>query len=648
MCGGANVSAAARLHGSGNFRTRVRFIIPDLATGTLTPRKIVEMPRSLGAALVGVLLTVMTLSGQSRPAAPVAPPNNDPIRYILRFPAPQTHYVEVEASYPTGGQAQIELFMAVWTPGSYLIREYQRHVEAVVARNNGGTPLTVVKSAKNRWRVATSGAPRVTVSYRVYGREMTVRNNWIESGFAMLNGAPTFISLVDGLTRPHEVRIELPAAWKTSATALMPAASPHSYRAEDFDTLVDSPIILGNPVMREFTVAGKPHYLVLEGDAAFFDADRAIADLQKIVEAGGNVFGNRFDYPHYYFLNMVTEAGGGLEHKNSFLGMSSRFTTRTPRAYRAWLGLLAHEYFHNWNVKRLRPTELGPFDYEKEVHSKSLWIGEGFTDYYAGVLVKRAGLASRDEYLEELTGQIEAVQNTPGRLVTAVDMASYDTWIKQYRPDENTANTSVNYYPKGAVIAFLLDARIRRATNGKQSLDDAMRLAYGRYSGAKGYTLEQFYQTMGEVAGTNLRPFFATAAESTEELNYKEALDWFGLRFRPEPRSTRAWLGASTRNDSGRLIVTSLRRETPAYASGLNVDDEILAVDNVRVRADGLAARLEQYKPNDKIELLVARRDRLVRVELTLGAEPGRPYRLEVDPDASEAQKYRLIAWIGQ
>jgi predicted metalloprotease with PDZ domain len=160
--------------------------------------------------------------------------------------------------------------------------------------------------------------------------------------------------------------------------------------------------------------------------------------------------------------------------------------------------------------------------------------------------------------------------------------------------------------------------------------------------------LEQFYQTMGEVAGTNLRPFFATAAESTEELNYKEALDWFGLRFRPEPRSTRAWLGASTRNDSGRLIVTSLRRETPAYASGLNVDDEILAVDNVRVRADGLAARLEQYKPNDKIELLVARRDRLVRVELTLGAEPGRPYRLEVDPDASEAQKYRLIAWIGQ
>jgi predicted metalloprotease with PDZ domain len=603
------------------------------------------MPRTLAAALVGVLLTAMTLSGQ--PAVPAAQ-GNDPIRYTLRFPAPHTHYVEVEAVYPTGAQPQIELFMAVWTPGSYLVREYERHVEGVTASNPGGLPLTVVKSAKNRWRVTTGGAPQITLSYRVYGREMTVRNNWIESNFAMLNGAPTFITLVGGAARPHDVSIELPAAWKTSATALMPHGAANTYRADDFDTLVDSPIILGNPVMRQFEVHGKKHHLVLEGDTAFFDADRAALDLAKIVEAGGSVMGNRYDYPHYYFLNMVTEAGGGLEHKNSFLGMSSRFTTRTPRAYRDWLGLVAHEYFHNWNIKRLRPIELGPFDYENELYTKALWIGEGFTDYYAGLLVKRAGLLSRDEYLDELTAQIEAVQNTPGRLVTSVDMASYDTWIKQYRPDENTANMSVNYYPKGAVIAFLLDAHIRRATNGKQSLDDAMRTAYARYAGAKGYTLEQFYETMSFVAGTNLRPFFASAVESTEELNYKDALEWFGLRFRPEAKSQRAWLGAGTRNDGGRLIVTSVRRQTPALAAGLNVDDEILALDDVRVRADGLPARLEQYKPNDKVAVLVARRDRLTRLEVTLGAEPGRPYRLEVDPEAAEAQKGRLISWLGQ
>ncbi len=600
------------------------------------------MTRKTFAALACAIIAAIAGTGPT--AAQV-----EPIRYTLRFPAPHTHYVEVEASYPTGGRPQVELFMAVWTPGSYLVREYERHVENLVARVPGGGILAVQKTRKNRWQVQAGAARSITVTYRVYGREMTVRNNWIETSFAVLNGAPTFITLVGGTARPHEVRIELAAGWKNSATALLPGATPHSYLADDFDTLVDSPIILGNPVIRQFQVAGKPHHLVLEGDPAFFDIDRAAADIQKIVDAGGKVMGGKFEYPHYYFLNLVTDTGGGLEHKNSFLTMSGRFTTRNPRQYLSWLGLVAHEYFHNWNVKRLRPIELGPFfDYESEVHSKGLWIAEGFTDYYAGLLVKRAGLSTREEYLDELSDQIEAVQTTPGRLVTAVDMASYDTWIKQYRPDENTANTTIDYYPKGAVIAFLLDSRIRRATNGSKSLDDAMQIAYHRYSGAKGYTMEQFYQAMSDTSETNLRTFFSSVAESTEELSYREALDWFGLRFRPADRHTRAWFGARTRVDSGRLIVSALRRETPAYAAGVNVDDEILAIDDVRVRADGLNARLEQYQPGQRISLLVGRRDRLTKLDVTLGTEPSRQWRLEVDPAASEAQKYRLISWIGQ
>ena len=209
----------------------------------------------------------------------------DAIRYTLRFPAPHTHYVEVEAVYPTGRQPAIEIYMAVWTPGSYLVREYERHVEGVAASADGRT-LAVEKSRKNRWRVTTGGAPSVTVRYRVYSREMTVRNNWVESGFAMLNGAPTFLTLVDRAPRPHEVRVELPAGWKGTATALMPiAGTANVYRAEDFDTLVDSPIIVGNPVTREFTVAGKKHVLVLEGDPSLFDVDRAVADIEKIVQA---------------------------------------------------------------------------------------------------------------------------------------------------------------------------------------------------------------------------------------------------------------------------------------------------------------------------------------------------------------------------
>ena len=370
------------------------------------------MTRSTIAAALCALALFMTQSDSLQAQAP------EPIRYTLRFPAPQTHYVEVEAVVPTGRRPEVELYMAVWTPGSYLVREYQRHVEGVTASADG-RPLAVEKSRKNRWKVTTGGAASVTFRYRVYSREMTVRNNWVEAGFAMINGAPTFVTLVEPRqARPHDVRVELPAAWTGVQTPLMPVAgAPNTFRAEDFDTLVDSPIIIGNPVVREFTVDGKKHALVLEGDPSFFDADRAAADVQKIVEAGRGVMGS-FPYPHYYFLNMVVESGGGLEHKNSFLGMSGRFTTRTRRSYLGWLGLIAHEYFHNWNVKRLRPVELGPFDYENENYVETLWVAEGFTDYYADVLVKRAALNTRDEFFEGLSSQIESVQSTPGRLVT--------------------------------------------------------------------------------------------------------------------------------------------------------------------------------------------------------------------------------------
>jgi len=600
------------------------------------------MTRSTLAALfMAALLAMPTTTILDAQAA-------DPIRYTLRFPAPHTHYVEVEAVYPAARQASIEIYMAVWTPGSYLVREYERQVEAVTAVADG-KPAVVQKSRKNRWTIATGGAVSVTVRYRVYSREMTVRNNWVEAGFAMLNGAPTFLTLVDKGARPHEVRIELPSAWKGIETALTPiGGTPNAYRADDYDTLVDSPIVIGNPVTRTFTVDGKRHVLVLEGDPSLFDADRAAADVQKIVEAARKAMGP-FLYPDYHFLNMVVDTGGGLEHKNSFLTMSGRYTTRTQHSYASWLSLVAHEYFHNWNVKRLRPVELGPFDYENENYVKTLWVAEGFTDYYADVLVRRAGLSSIDEYLEALSGQVEAVQARPGRLVTPVEMASYDTWIRQYRPDENTPNTTVDYYPKGAVIAFLLDAKMRQASAGTKTLDDGMQAALQRYGGAKGYTPQQFYQVMSEVAGADLKGFFAKAVESTEELDYTEALDYYGLRFRPaDPRTARAFLGGTTRVDNGRLIVSGVRRGTPAYDAGLNVDDEIVAIDGVRVRADGLTNRLEQYRPGDRVQVLVARRDRLTPIDVTLGADPGRPWRLELRPDATDQQKSRVAAWLGQ
>jgi predicted metalloprotease with PDZ domain len=489
----------------------------------------------------------------------------------------------------------------------------------------------------------------------VYGRELTVRNNWIEATFAMLNGAPTFLTMHPTRHRHivddrHEVFIELPADWHTSSTALMPIEGRrHAYFAHTYDELVDSPIVLGRSVTCEFTSAGTRHVVVFEGDAGRVDVDRVTADVQRIVETAIQMMGARADYPHYYFLNMLVEAGGGLEHANSCIVMAGRLVSRTRRAYVGYLMLLAHEFFHAWHGKRLRPVELGPFDYEREVYTHALWIVEGFTDYYGALLVARAGLATTEEYLGELSSTIEVVQATAGRLVTSAATASFDAWIKQYRPDENTPNTTINYYAKGGAIAFLLDAHMRRSTAGARSLDDVMRLAYQRFSGARGFTIAEFYQTVSDVAGYDMRPWLVHAAESTAELDYSEALDWFGLRFRPpDQRASRSSLGAVTRVDDGRLLVSHVRRNTPAHAAGVNVDDEIVAIDEIRVRPDTFQDRLQQYSPGDVLTLLVARRERLVRIPVEVAPEAARTWRLEPVPQPTAAQRERLASWLSR
>ncbi|MBY0373270.1 MAG: PDZ domain-containing protein [Bryobacteraceae bacterium] len=576
----------------------------------------------------------------------------EPIQYTLRFPNAAQHYVDVTAVVPTGGAKSVELMMAVWTPGSYLVREYARHVERFTA------PGKWEKSRKNRWRVETGGERTVTVQYRVYARELSVRTNFVEAGFASLNGAPTFLTLVEkGAKRPHEVRLELPRGWNGSYSG-MTEVGPNHFRAADYDELVDCPILAGSPAVHQFTVAGKKHYLVNEGEAGIWNGPESAAAVEKIVREYERMMGG-LPYEKYVFINLIAEAGGGLEHKNSTVLIASRWAWRNtaepaadggsgpsrPNRIR-WLDLVSHEYFHLWNVKRLRPVELGPFDYEQENHTTGLWVAEGFTSYYGPLAPRRAGLYSRDVFLRLLSNEIRDVQTTPGRLEQSMERSSYDAWIKYYRPDENSKNTGMSYYTKGALIAWLLDAKIRKATGGSKSLDSFMKAAYEKFGGEKGFTAAQFRKLASEVAGQDLNAWFRHAVETTGELDYTEALDYFGLRFKEDRPSNKAAIGATTRTDNGRLLVATVPRESAAWSAGLNVDDEILAINGFRVRADGLTNRLEAYAPGDKVELLIARRDRLMTLPLELKAESRKSWQLEVRPDASEAQRAALRDWL--
>jgi predicted metalloprotease with PDZ domain len=454
----------------------------------------------------------------------------NPIRYTVRFPAPHTHYVEIEASVPSEGREHIDLMMPVWTPGSYLVREYARHVEAFTATDAKRAPLRIDKTRKNRWRVATSGTSEVSLRYRVYAHEMSVRTNWVDDEFALLNGAPTFITLVEsGSRRAHEVRVILPSEWARSFSGMAPGTGENTYIAPDYDTLVDSPIVAGNPSVYEFSVLGKPHYLVNFREPGAWNAPQAVQDLGQVTGAIARFWGGT-PFDRYYFFNIVGAARNGLEHKNSTVINIPMESASTRSAYLEWLSTAAHEYFHAWNAKRLRPAELGPFDYENEVYTKALWFVEGVTDYYADLVLSRSGVVTRDEYLVLLSAQIRALQTTPGRLIQSAELASFDAWIKYYRPDENTDNTSISYYVKGAVIAFVLDAKLRRLTNGRKSLDDVMEQMYERFSGNRGFRGEDVRATVEAAAGPayarEIRQWMARALETTAELDYAEALEW--------------------------------------------------------------------------------------------------------------------------
>ncbi len=565
------------------------------------------------------------------------------MRYTVRFPAPQSHYAEVEMVLPPG---QRTLMAAVWTPGSYLLREYARNIEGLTAYDEAGKPVEAVKTSKNRWRLD----PRaVRVSYRVYGREMTVRTNFIEGDFAVLNGAPTFLTMPSMLGEPHEISVVTPPGWTSVVTALEKVGD-NRFRAADFDELVDSPILCGSPLISRFEVAGKEHVLATWNDGGLWDLPQAARDAEAIVRAHSDFWGG-LPYPRYAFLNLLVEARGGLEHKNSTVLMGSRFDGRVREQYVKWLLLVSHEFFHVWNVKRLRPVELDRFDYEAENYTPSLWIAEGFTAYYESVLLRRSGLITDKEFLKEMALTLESVETVPGREVQSVREASWDAWIKFYRPDENSVNSAISYYDKGAAIAFILDMRIRQETDSDKSLDDVMRLANERYGeGKPGYTEEQFIALISEVAGTDLTAFVRRLSATTEPLDYQPALEWLGLKLAPpeapaDGSPEPVWLGAKLKVDSGRLLVAAVPRGTPAFACGLDAEDEILALGDYRVLSDKLDERLKLYRVGDKTSLLVARRGKLVTLEVTFTRKPG-AWKLEVDPKAGPAAVARREQWM--
>jgi predicted metalloprotease with PDZ domain len=575
---------------------------------------------------LSVCPVLVLLSELARAEAP------EPIRYTVKFPAAEKHLAEVEAVVPTEKRQSIELMMPVWSPGFYRVQDYVRRVEGLAARSAERATLEV-EQQKNHWKITTGGAPTVIVSYRVTCNQTSVTTNYVAEDIAIINGAPTFATLVEPIARPHEVQIELTPKWKRSVSGLDPApdGKPDHYRAADYDTLVDSPILAGNPSVHEFAVDGSPHYLVDIGNIVQWDGQKAALELEKIVKENCRFWGS-LPFKNYYFLNVLRFGGGGLEHKNSTLLSAGSVRLSNPESRLRWLSFVSHEYFHAFNVKRLRPVELGPFDYEHPPKTSSLWIAEGLTTYFGDLMVVRAGLVTPEDYLGLISASIGQLQNTPGRLVQTLDQSSLDVWTSGMSGFGRGGRRTVSYYVKGPVVGFLLDARIRRATAGKKSFDDVMRLAYKRYSAERGFTPEEFRTTVEEIAGTDLKDWFKRALASTEELDYTDALDWYGLRFVP-PEET----------PSRALEQPATKASDPAAAKAAPVPSSKPAAEAAKPPQDEparktLAAATARAAAEPAKKASVPARGRL--------AEAMRKWKLEIRPNATDAQKEHFRALV--
>jgi predicted metalloprotease with PDZ domain len=548
----------------------------------------------------------------------VAPSVSD-IRYTVSMSKPWTHLLEVEMRFKTPPAAnRIELKMPVWTPGSYLVREYARHVQDFGARDSAGRALTWQKTNKNTWSVETGGAKEVVATYNVYANELTVRTNELNDEHAFWNSAALLMFPDGHLASPSTVTVIPYGKWRVATGLPAVAGASNTFRAPNFDVLYDSPFEVADLKEITFTVRDKPHRFVVTGEGNY-DLKRIAGDTAKIVEECYKIFGE-LPYDDYTFI-LNLRGGGGLEHLNSAALQWGRFNFAPDAKYKDFLHLVAHEYFHLWNVKRIRPDALGPFDYEKENYTKLLWVAEGATAYYEGILLRRAGLISDKDFLQAKANMIEQLQARPGRFETSVEEASFDAWIKYYRQDENAINNQISYYDKGEIVNMMLDITIRTASDGKRSYDDVLRHLYNEfYKKNRNYTPQDFQKAAELAAGTSLDTFFSRYVRGEDEIDFNSIVSGIGLQLAGENvKKGKAYLGASVADDNGRLMVKSIPAGTPAFDQGINTGDQIVAIDGYRATSSFLDSYLDQRKPGDKVKFSIFRFDKLRDVEVTLG-----------------------------
>lgn len=577
------------------------------------------------------------------------------VSHTVSFPEIKQQYIHVRSEFPVAG-VTATVRMANWNPGSYLIRDFASNLDRVSFTSESGESLEFEKRSKNSWQVTLAGTDRLIAEYDVHAGDLGVNTSWASSEYVLLNATSVFLYSETSRDNTHRVSIQSPSAFDRVYSSMPLNRNRGEFIASDFDELVDSPIIITNALARRFADQSKEFVLLNVGATDLWDESQAFGDIQAIVNTTNRFWGVvPFEQP-FWFFNFLVERGGGLEHDHSTVIMGSRWQMLKRDDYVKWLSLAAHEFFHSWNVRRMRPEGLASYDYESEQYSSALWLAEGITSYYDNLLLSRAGLVEPVEYFKRLAIDIHALELTPGRQMISLEQASKDTWIRHYKPDANSINSTISYYTKGAVLGLVLDTRIREASNNESSLDDVMRAMYSQWADTP-YPDDAFANAVATVAGQDTSDWLVATLESSTQLDVDYALAFYGLILERQPVNNAArtagqaltsGMGVNWDTDLPGLVIKNVIKDMAGAAAGLLPGDELLAINGERVKDDDYDDRMMRLQPDAEVSLTIVRRGLLMDVPLTLQEARPATYEIRAVPEFDRNQLRRLESWLGQ
>jgi predicted metalloprotease with PDZ domain len=587
-------------------------------------------------------------------------PSREPIRYHVAMPEPQAHELHIEMEIPgLAGRDDIDLAFPVWAPGSYLVRDFCRHIYDLEVRGATGASLASVRLDKGRWRIRT-GQGKVIVRYRVFAFEVSVRTSFLDDSRAFLSGTSLFFFVEGEVDRPCLLRIVPRSGW--SVTTALPGlpGHAHTFRAQSYDELVDSPVEVGPHRRLAFNIDRTRFAIAMQGQTNL-SRPRLLSTLRAIATTTGSIFGG-FPFARYLFIiHALPHRGGGLEHANSSTLDVAGFSFEDEKGYQSFAELAAHELFHAWNVKRIHDRALGPFDYGKENYTELLWFHEGFTEYVQGLILVRAGLLAAERYLKDLAESWGRYLGHPGRNVSSLSQLSYEAWVKQYKPADNHPNRMVSYYDKGRWAGLVLDLELNLSTGGRRGIFDLFRRLWRRH-GARQRPIDAgvIRREAEDLAGRSLAGYFDRFIDGKAELPVPALLKRIGIAvvasspFAQEKsdaiKAARllGFSGLVFSNTGDDAVVKNVVPGSPAWRAGLTYGDAVAAVGGTRVSAATVGKRLADVAPGHEVELVFFRKDELRQVRLRMARNPERRWAFTIDPKADQARRRLRRHWLGK